>query len=167
MGSEKKTEFVLQTESPKVLPQIQYTNLMFQGFYEVARICGISEITDSSISKRIEFMSKIMINFIVNEDTRKELKEQRKEKIEEAKKLYDSKKLSSAEYNDLLIDIHTDIIGEVMSACDDFLGIVERQAVMPMLNPDIKKELEEEFYGNKEEPKAGDITNDKTCEGQI
>lgn len=144
------SDFVLQTKDAKTLPSEQYSGLMFKSFFEIINVCGNPESSDSAVSKRIEFLTKIIINFIINDETRSALKTKRKEQVLEAQDKLRNKELTSSEYNDLLFDINTDIIGEVMSTCDDFLGLVERQAIMPVLLDAKIAELEKKFYGSGE-----------------
>ena len=146
MGNDDST-FNLQTPAAKVMPKVQYTNLLFQTFYKCAEICGNAEASPESIHKKIEFLTKIIINFIPDPATRELLKTERKDAIDELKKQKKNGKIDVDEYNDLVLDINTDMIGQVMETCDEFLAIVERQCVMPMLMPDKRKELEEKFYG--------------------
>jgi hypothetical protein len=152
MGDEDST-FNLQTPAAKVAPKVQYTNLLFQTFYKCADVCGSSEIAPEYIQKKVEFLAKLIINFIPNPDERVRLKEMRASAITELKKQKNNGNIDVDEYNDLVLDVNTDIIGEVMTLCDDFLAIVERQYVMPMLPADKKKELEEKFYGADGKPK--------------
>jgi len=151
--SEGDSTFNLQTPAAKVAPKIQYTNLLFQSFYKCADVCGSAEIAPESIQKKVEFLTKLIINFIPNPDERVRLKEMRKDAITELKRQKNKGQIDVDEYNDAVLDVNTDMIGEVMSLCDDFLAIVERQYVMPMLPPDKKKELEEKFYGKDGKPK--------------
>lgn len=141
--------FNLQTPAAKVMPKVQYTNLLFQTFYKCAEICGNAEASPESIHKKIEFLTKIIINFIPDPATRKLLKTERRNSIDDLKQQKKDGFIDVDEYNDLVLDINTDIIGEVMETCDEFLAIVERQCVMPMLMPDKRRELEEKFYGKK------------------
>lgn len=149
MAAKTKGTFNLQTGSSKEIANGQYTFTLFSMVDKMANICSDPNITDSSISRRLEISIKVMINSIPNKNTRKELKETRLERVNEAKKMFKEKKLSSDEYNDMLIDINTDTLGEVMGVLDNLLGIVETQYVMPMLNPEIQRQLEERFYGKK------------------
>ena len=144
------SDFVLQTKDPKTLPSEQYSGLLFKSFYEIVNVCGNADSSDAAVSKRIEFLTKIIINFIINDETRSVLKEERKKRVEEAQDLLKNKQITSSEYNDLLFDINTDLIGKVMSTCDDFIGLVERQAVMPMLFDSKIEELENKYYGENE-----------------
>lgn len=144
-----ESTFNLQTPAAKVMPKVQYTNLIFQTFYKCVEVCGNAEASPESIHKKIEFLTKIIINFIPDPDTRESLKSERRYLIDELKKSKKEGNIDVDEYNDSILDINTDLIGQVMETCDEFLAIVERQCVMPMLMPDKKEELEEKFYGNK------------------
>ena len=144
--AEDESMFNLQTPAAKVMPKIQYTTLLFQTFYKCAEICGNADATPEAIHKKIEFLTKIIINFIPDPDTRELLKKERKDSIDDLKKQKKTGKIDVDEYNDLILDINTDMIGEVMETCDEFLAIVERQCVMPMLLPDKRAALEEKFY---------------------
>ena len=137
--------FSLQTPAAKVLPKVQYTNLLCNSFYKCIDICASPDATPESVYKKIEFLSKTLINFIPNPVERERLKSLRKGHIEKIKK---QKNLDADEKNDMIFDVNTDILGEVMELCDDFLALVERQCVMPTTLPDRLHELENKFYPN-------------------
>lgn len=132
----------LRTSSAKVVAKDQYMNLLFRGFLECITVQSVTE--NSQIYKKVEMLTKVMINLIPKPETRDELKKKRKKLVKEVKKNADT--MSSEELNDEIYDINTDIIGEIMEICDEFLGIVKKQKVMPMLNNDKTKELEAKYY---------------------
>jgi len=142
----------LRTSSAKVVAKDQYMNLLFRGFLECITVQSVTE--NSQIYKKVEMLTKVMINLIPKTETRTELKKKRKQLVKEVKKQSD--KMSTEELNDEIYDINTDIIGEIMEICDEFLGIVKKQKVMPMLNDDKTKELEAKYYPKEE-------TDGETC----
>lgn len=132
----------LRTSSTKVVAKEQYMNLLFRGFLECITVQSVTE--NSQIYKKVEMLTKVMINLIPKPETRAELKEKRKLLIKDLKKQSDS--MTSEELNDEIYDINTDVIGEIMEICDEFIGVVKKQKVMPMLNIDKTKELEAKYY---------------------
>lgn len=136
--------FVLQTPAAKVAPKVQYTNLMFSSFFKFADVCAGIDQDAAAIQKRIEILTLVLINFIPNPVERQRLKEKRKTLIHAAKE----KDLDTEDINSEILEINTDIVGEVMELCDDFLAIMERQSVMATMDNEELKELEKKYYPN-------------------
>ncbi|MCK9575349.1 MAG: hypothetical protein M0R51_05280 [Clostridia bacterium] len=134
----------LQTPAAKVMPKIQYTNLLFSSFFKFVDVCGGLDQNPQSIQKRIEILTVVLINFIPSPVERKRLKESRKERIHAIK----AKGLDLEDTNDEILEINTDIVGEVMELCDDFLAIMERQSVMATIDSAELDKLEKKFYPN-------------------
>lgn len=136
------SNYTLQTPAAKISPKVQYTNLMFQSFYKFVEVAGGPDPVPA-IQKKIEVLTGILINFIPNPVERTRLKEKRKDLIAEAQsKEYDD----LDKLNDLILQINTDIVGEVMELCDDFLAIMERQSVMAIMDNDELNRLEKKYY---------------------
>lgn len=134
----------LQTPAAKVMPKVQYTNLLFSSFFKFVDVCGGLDQNPQSIQKRIEILTVVLINFIPSPVERKRLKESRKERIHAIK----AKGLDLEDTNDEILEINTDIVGEVMELCDDFLAIMERQSVMATIDSAELDKLEKKFYPN-------------------
>jgi len=134
----------LQTPAAKVAPKVQYTNLLFSSFFKFVDVCGGLDQSSQSIQKRIEILTVVLINYIPSPVERKRLKESKKERKHAIK----AKGLDVDDTNDEILEINTDIVGEVMELCDDFLAIMERQSVMATIDNGELEKLEKKYYPN-------------------
>jgi hypothetical protein len=114
---------------------------MFQTFFKFVEVAGGPDPVPA-VQKKIEILTGVIINFIPNPDERARLKEKRKTLIHDAHKKYKD----TEDLNDAILEINSDIIGQVMELCDDFLAIMERQSVMATMDNAELSRIETKFY---------------------
>ena len=88
--------------------------------------------------------TQYILALIIDPIKREKLKKMRKERIENEI----PEGLDTNKKNQQLFEINMDIIGEAISAFDDFLGVVVKQEILRVKSPRVKQ-VEQEYLAKK------------------
>lgn len=134
---DKKTnELVFESNNKRFEASPMYLQTIFE---QINKMGDTIVQNDNGYSNaNIDIHTKFIMALIIDPEKRNVIKQYRQERIDNEV----DNTMSVEESNKRMFEINMDVIGECISAYDDFLGIVRKQEIMRVASPRLK-ELEE------------------------
>ena len=143
---DKKTgEKVYMTEDRQYVVKEQLLNVMFDTIRGFRDIIVSADSKDPYGDPRFDALTLFMTTFTLDEDSSKELIEQRRQMIKER---VNPDTMSPKEQNRETFGVNIEIIAKCQSEFDNYYGIKKRQEIMRVASPEIEK-AREKFGGDK------------------
>ena len=126
-------ELVYQTDSKKFEAAPAYLMTVFNQIDKIGDTITNNE--DGYANPNFDIHTQYILALIIDPEKRELLKKYRKERV--AKEV--NKDMSSQDKNIKMFEINMDTIGEAITACDDFLGVVTKQEILRVKSPRVKQ----------------------------
>jgi len=115
----------MQTPAAILSPKQQYLNLIMNSMFEFSKICSAPVSTTESKS-RVGMLVRMMVAFLPNEETRKELTTFRETEIANFRR----KDNDVSHQIDFTFSLDCIIVGKITSVLDQILALSDRQVIM-------------------------------------